>query len=238
MKKNSEYGKVLSSIYSAGKWNSFSEEITEPLLNKVAEFNSEIVDCLDLACGQGVLIEKMMSIGINAMGMDLSIYMLMKNQKLYGSRIFWGDMRTTCFNKKFDLVTCIFNSINHLANVEELEETFRNAERHLRKNGIFFFDVLKNNIKNYERHVVVKINNSIYDEEIKIDNQIVNTEFYENNSMQPIESIREYIYSESTIYECANKVGMVIMWRGDYLPDFINKFQQRSYFILMKIERN
>jgi len=51
------------------------------------------------------------------------------------------DMRSLPFEERFDLVTCWFDSLNYLLELEDLERTFAGACRALKKSGLFIFDM-------------------------------------------------------------------------------------------------
>jgi SAM-dependent methyltransferase len=51
------------------------------------------------------------------------------------------DMRSLSLRGRFDLVTCWFDSLNYLLEVDDLAQAFAGVSRALDKNGIFIFDV-------------------------------------------------------------------------------------------------
>lgn len=52
-----------------------------------------------------------------------------------------GDLRTAEVDKKFDVVISLFHVISYLPENEDVQAAFANARRHLKKDGIFLFDV-------------------------------------------------------------------------------------------------
>ena len=45
------------------------------------------------------------------------------------------------FDKTFDIIICMNDSVNHILNLKDLKKLFSNISAHLNKNGIFIFDV-------------------------------------------------------------------------------------------------
>jgi SAM-dependent methyltransferase len=43
--------------------------------------------------------------------------------------------------KRFDVIICVFDSINHVLKFADWRKIFRNAARHLEPNGLFLFDI-------------------------------------------------------------------------------------------------
>ena len=51
------------------------------------------------------------------------------------------DMRSLSLRGRFDLVTCWFDSLNYLLEIDDLARTFAGVSRVLDENGVFIFDV-------------------------------------------------------------------------------------------------
>ncbi len=49
-------------------------------------------------------------------------------------------MRSFRLNKRYDLITCTYDAINHLLTIEEWKQAFSQAKEHLNEHGIFIFD--------------------------------------------------------------------------------------------------
>ena len=52
------------------------------------------------------------------------------------------DMTSVHLNKEFDIILCNYNSVCHLHSWEDWKKFFKNAYKHLKKWGIFIFDIL------------------------------------------------------------------------------------------------
>lgn len=100
----------------------------------------EAKSVLELACGTGTMLEGL-SKKYDVSGVDLSPEMAdIARKKLPDADIRIGDMADFSFGKKFDVVLCVFDSINHLSIWQQWCDTFDNAHKHLSDNGIFIFD--------------------------------------------------------------------------------------------------
>ena len=52
-----------------------------------------------------------------------------------------GDVRGFSLGQRFDVVTCMFDSLNYLTAKRDLARAFRNVRRHLHAGGCFAFDM-------------------------------------------------------------------------------------------------
>jgi SAM-dependent methyltransferase len=96
---------------------------------------------LELACGTGSVL-KQLEQSYDVSGVDLSEAMLaVAARKLPDARLVLGDMTSVELGETFDVVLCVFDSINHLLRFEEWEAVFERAHAHLNDGGIFLFDV-------------------------------------------------------------------------------------------------
>jgi SAM-dependent methyltransferase len=110
---------------------------------------------LDLACGTGSLAVLMARAGWRVTGIDASAGMVaearLKAQRA-GLNIHFScqDMRSFRLEGKVDLVTSMFDSLNHLLSLRDLRRAFRSVRRSLRPDGFFIFDL--NNERCYRHH--------------------------------------------------------------------------------------
>lgn len=96
---------------------------------------------LELACGTGTILAGFAK-NFEITGLDLSPEMLsMAQQKLPNIPLLQGDMANFELNQTYDIVLCIFNSINHLTSFKQWSSLFKNASKHLNPGGIFIFDI-------------------------------------------------------------------------------------------------
>ncbi len=127
----------------------------EPYLNKSSSI-------LDLACGSGTFAILLKLKGYDVEGMDLSssiIDIAKEKAKMNHLSIPFhvGDMTQFDFQKKYDVITCFFDSINFLKNKEEISDLFNCVKQHLNPNGIFICDIFSRTLlKEYKHHKLKK----------------------------------------------------------------------------------
>jgi SAM-dependent methyltransferase len=97
---------------------------------------------LDLCCGAGSLLRFVDANGCAATGVDVSKHQLRHARRnVPNARLFAGDIRQLSIPQKFDVVTCMFDSLNYLTVKGDLLQAFRKAKRHLKRGGLFAFDM-------------------------------------------------------------------------------------------------
>jgi SAM-dependent methyltransferase len=96
---------------------------------------------LELACGTGSVLEQLAA-EFEVTGVDLSQKMLdVAGEKVPEARLVRADMTRVALDDRFDVVLCVFDSINHLMRFRDWEAVFDRAREHLREPGLFIFDV-------------------------------------------------------------------------------------------------
>lgn len=137
------YSDAFCKVYNEFGWNYFPEAFGEELMTWIRQNQVEIRTSLDLACGTGILCEVMQKNGIQAAGMDFSEGMI-EIAKKRNPEIDYevADMITYRPDKKFDLVTCTGDALNHIIDLENVEKIFQNIYAYLSEGGYFIFDLL------------------------------------------------------------------------------------------------
>ncbi|OEF98837.1 hypothetical protein BHF71_10760 [Vulcanibacillus modesticaldus] len=135
----------IAKFYDRLGWSKFPLKLWDQMkvYFKKESFNPS--SHLDIACGTGVLSIKAASEGIRSEGLDFSIDMIniaKENAKSKNLDItyYHADMRSFNLNKKYALITCTYDAINHLLTIDEWKQTFSRVKAHLNDNGIFIFD--------------------------------------------------------------------------------------------------
>ena len=96
---------------------------------------------LELACGTGSVLKELQA-HYDVTGVDLSEPMLeLAREKLPGVPLFQGDMTNVQLGETFDVVLCLFDSVNHLLEFAQWEALFDVARSHLAEGGLFVFDI-------------------------------------------------------------------------------------------------
>lgn len=133
------------------KYNYFSalyDELTEemdytPWIEIVKKYKG---DLLDVGCGSATLIILLKQLGYDCSGLDLSSEMLsIGKKKLQMNHLnvdmYEDNMITFKIDKKFDIITCFFDTLNHLNNYNELKDTLINLSEHLNEEGTLLVDL-------------------------------------------------------------------------------------------------
>ena len=120
------------------------------LINKIMKKNnSKAKKILELACGTGAIL-KPLSRKYEVFGLDASGEMLKAaREKLPKAKLYKQNMVNFKVDDNFDVILCVFDSINHLLKFNEWEKVFKSAYNHLNKGGIFIFDM--NTKKQFKR---------------------------------------------------------------------------------------
>jgi len=135
------YGKHFAEVYNE-KWAFFGPRMWPFLAKIVARRRPDAHTWLDLCCGTGSLLKLACRHGFEAVGLDLSRHQLghaRKNAPRAG--LVRADVRDFSLGRTFDVVTCLFDSLNYLLTKRDLARAFRNARRHLAEGGLFAFDM-------------------------------------------------------------------------------------------------
>jgi len=96
---------------------------------------------LDLGTGTGGLLKEFRDDIEILVGLDSSSDMLeVAKTKLPEAEFIEGDMSDFNLDRKFDVIVCMFDAINHLKDIDRWEGLFASASRHLNRGGQFIFD--------------------------------------------------------------------------------------------------
>ncbi|HWW61421.1 MAG TPA: class I SAM-dependent methyltransferase, partial [Thermoanaerobaculia bacterium] len=81
---------------------------------------------LDIACGTALAVEHMRAKGWRSTGVDASLPML-HVARPRASRLIAGDIRSLPLRSTFARITCLYDSLNHMLEREELVAAFRSV---------------------------------------------------------------------------------------------------------------
>ena len=96
---------------------------------------------LELGCGTGSILARLETTAALT-GLDRSPEMLaIAAAKVPGAQLLEGDMADFDLGRRFDVVACVFDSINHLLDVASWASLLDCVHRHLADDGLFVFDV-------------------------------------------------------------------------------------------------
>lgn len=135
------YSTILSSYYDAlmGDYSHLLNSINTLLATYGPR--KKHLRILELACGTGSIL-KTFPTSHELYGLDISKEMIaIAKKKVPHATLRVGDMTTFSYLKKFDVILCVFDSINHLTKFSQWEKVFYLAAQHLDTNGLFIFDM-------------------------------------------------------------------------------------------------
>ena len=91
---------------------------------------------LDVACGTGSMVRWFRERGWKSVGVDASLPMLQVAR--HGVA---GDMRALPFRRRFARITCLYDSLNHLLEPDDLQAAFHSIRGVMDEDSLFLFDV-------------------------------------------------------------------------------------------------
>jgi SAM-dependent methyltransferase len=109
-------------------------------------FRLQFEDAVDLGCGTGLFCRYLaLRWGAPVTGVDLSPSMLRiasRNCRGLPVRLCQADISRLHLAGPADLITCNFDTLNHLTRPQDARSAIQRAAEHLRPGGAFFFDFL------------------------------------------------------------------------------------------------
>ena len=106
---------------------------------------------LELACGTGAVMRHLAK-HYEVSGLDISPKMLsVARKKAPETHFYQASMATFELDERFDVIICVFDSINHVLSFADWKRIFRRVARHLTKEGLFLFDI--NTERKLQRHI-------------------------------------------------------------------------------------
>jgi SAM-dependent methyltransferase len=105
---------------------------------------------LELGCGTGSILAGLSWLP-SLTGLDLSPDMLaIVRAKVPAARFIEADMASFELGEQFDVVICVFDTLNHLPAFDDWRSLFARVHEHLAEGGLFIFDV--NTVGGLRRH--------------------------------------------------------------------------------------
>jgi SAM-dependent methyltransferase len=137
---------TFARYYTRGPYTLHSQAAAIRMPEVLEKFDANPQDILDIACGEGTFAVAMAEMNYNVTGVDLSSCMLTfarekAKQKDLDIPFIQQDIRELDFDASFDLVTCLFDSLNYMLVLEDLARVFEGVTCALRPGGLFIFDM-------------------------------------------------------------------------------------------------
>jgi SAM-dependent methyltransferase len=117
-----------------------SEEIAR-VQAQVSRYRPQAQSLLELGCGTGAILAGLAG-DFAATGLDRSAEMLsIAADRVPEARLMRADMTTFWMPDRFEVVICVFDTVNHLPAFEQWIALFDRVHEHLADGGLFIFDV-------------------------------------------------------------------------------------------------
>ena len=135
------YGREFSRIYNED-WAFWGKSVWPFVSELVSKRVPHARSWLDLCCGTGSLLTLVCQAGYEAAGLDRSRCQLEHARRnAPAAKLVRAEVNRFSLGRTFDVVTCMFDSLNYLTRKNEVLVAFRCARRHLEPGGLFIFDV-------------------------------------------------------------------------------------------------
>ena len=154
---------IFAEFYDELTSNVEYEKITDYVSGFFKKYLPNGKSVLDLACGTGTLSKLLSEKGYNVTGIDLSDDMLCvaSSKGIQNASFIKADISSFVLPQKVDYCVCSLDSINHLKDIDEVQNCFDCVYESLNDNGVFVFDV--NTV--YKHKNVLADNTFVFDEE-------------------------------------------------------------------------
>lgn len=111
------------------------------LIKQIYKSNPGAKSVLELACGTGEIM-KLLSKEYVVSGLELSDGMLeIARKKMPRAKFYKQSMVGFDLPEKYDVILCVFDSVNHLLKFSDWKKLFKSAYKYLNNGGVFLFDI-------------------------------------------------------------------------------------------------
>lgn len=233
------YSDIFCKVYNEFGWNYYPEVFGDDLFRWISQNDVSIRSAIDLACGTGILCERLYAEGIETWGMDLSEGMIRiaceRNRDIHYDV---ADMTVYCPDRLFDLVTCTGDAINHIGNLSDVEAIFKHVFAYTAEGGHFIFDLLNEQEISDSEPFEMDFTDTVrvWFQMTRPSSATVDLciKVYEDHALQLEEHIRETIHDPMEICDLLRKCGFMIVKCGDQLTDDPDRHAATWYIIAQK----
>ena len=216
------YSDIFCKVYNEFGWNYYPEAFGQQLLRWLRQTGTEPKAALDLGCGTGILCRILHESGMEVWGMDLSRGMIdIARRSGPGIHYAVADMVTYRPEKAFGLVTCTGDALNHIPELGDVEQIFRNVYGCLESGGYFIFDLLNENEVSDSEPFEMDFSDSVrvwFQMTRPGANQVdLQIRVYENGHLQFEENIRETVHDTAAVCDLLRKCGFTVLQCADRL---------------------
>jgi SAM-dependent methyltransferase len=111
------------------------------VIDAIDRYRTGAASLLELGCGTGSLLARLTDVP-TLVGLDRSPEMLaVAGGKVPRAELVQGDLSSFSLGRRFDVVICVFDTLNHLLTFGAWRSAFDAAREHLAEDGLFIFDV-------------------------------------------------------------------------------------------------
>jgi SAM-dependent methyltransferase len=136
---DSDIAEIWDAVYRGRGRNYLAE--AEGVAELVRQRQPAASTLLDVACGTGAHLSHFSTMFEHVEGVELSEAMIAAGQAEWPDlKLHQGDMRTFDLGRRFDAVTCLFSSIGHAADTDELDSTVSRFAAHLNPGGVIVIE--------------------------------------------------------------------------------------------------
>lgn len=235
------YSDAFCKIYNEFGWNYAPEVFGEKLLAWMEKNQVQVKTSMDLACGTGVLCECLYKHGIKAAGMDFSEGMIViarENNPEIAYEV--ADMITYCPGQQFDLVTCTGDALNHIMDLKDVEQIFKNVYAYVSEGGYFIFDLLNENEVSQAEAFELDFDDHVRAQFMVTQESAgvfhLKTTVYEDGVLQVEEVITEKVHDPEIICGLLQNAGFKVLKCADRLLDEGENHSTSWYVIAQKQE--
>ena len=137
VKPYSKLALIYDSIMSHVNYELWAQFIADVLKN--LKINSGYL--LDISCGTGTFLSIFNYGKFKIFASDYSLDMIKVARERINVPLFCADMADFCSRSKFDVVLCLYDSINYIIDEKQLEFVLKNIQHILKVGGVFIFDI-------------------------------------------------------------------------------------------------
>jgi SAM-dependent methyltransferase len=113
----------------------------EQVMELIRAVKPDAKNVLELGCATGSILKCLQDV-YEVSGLDISGKMLsVARKKVPQSKLFRQDMIDFRIDGRFDVILCVFDSINHVRRFSDWKKAFAAVRRHLSPGGCFIFDI-------------------------------------------------------------------------------------------------
>ena len=121
--------------------NDEPEPRSRKMLRYIDRYAPNATSVLELGCGTGAILAGLGS-GLTLTGIDQSPEMLaIARRRCPRATLYEADITSFSLNDRFDVVLCVFDTLNHVPTFAGWRAVFERVSEHLRPGGLFVFDL-------------------------------------------------------------------------------------------------